>query len=277
VLHVIESNLTRHLIKSDYIKQKCEKQHQNYIQTCATKNIAVDPHKGLKDKMSLEEKIIIVNTIYKQRLDSLDIAFSFLLGINAGTRGCSSRQFTLSDLNLSYGFGPESTAPRNRTLLIVLRKGAFSKENFSTDHQVGVQRHRDYRLCAVFATAALVISKLRQIGESLNFFAIEGVRCVWWDIPLNNYDTLDDEASAMRDVLKKAEIESSGKVTHHRLQAVQEAGANDLNSEQISTMTKHISDKLHQSYVPEANKITMKVMSGFEKVSCNFHVLVFYF
>jgi hypothetical protein len=274
VLRNIESNLTRKLEKNDYIEQKCDKQHQNYIEKCASKNIDVDPHKGLKDKMSHDEKLSIIQTIYTSRRESLDIAYSFLIGINAGTRGCSSRQFTLSDLNLSYGFGPESIAPRNKTLLFVLRKGSFSKENFSSEHQVGVQRHRDFRLCAVFATAALVISKLRTIGNTLDFIKIKGVPCSWWDIKLNVFETLEAESHAMREVLKNSGVEYCGKITHHRLQAVQEAGSNDLNGEQISTFTKHINDKLHQSYVPEANKVAMKVMSGFEKVSIIFLVIL---
>jgi hypothetical protein len=272
VLHRIESNLTQNLQKSNFIKQKCEKQHQNYIATCATKNLVVDPHKGLKSKMTAEEKVNIISTIYNHRKDSLDLAFSFLVGINAGTRGCSSRQFTLSDLNLDCASGPESLPPRNKTLIFILRKGAFCKENFATDRQVGVQRHKNFKLCAVFATASLVIMKLRSIGPSLNFFWYknQGVRPNWWDIPLNVYENLEDESHAMRDVLKKAGVNMCGKITHHRLQAVQEAGSKDLTGEQISTMTKHITDKLHVAYLPEVNQVTMKVMSGFEKVSSDF-------
>jgi hypothetical protein len=76
---------------------------------------------------------------------------------------------------------------------------------------------------------------------------------------------------------KNACVYTSGKVTHHCLQAVQEAGSYDLTGEQISTMTKHITDTLHVAYLPEVNKVTMKVISGFEKVSTYFLIFKFFF
>jgi hypothetical protein len=67
------------------------------------------------------------------------------------------RGMRFCDLNISYGFGPEEAPPRNKTLLLVLRKGDYHKDRYSSNQQVGVQCHRDYRRCAVFATALLVI------------------------------------------------------------------------------------------------------------------------
>ena len=76
--------------------------------------------------------------------------FSYSWGKNAGVCGASTRAMVLCDLNLSYGFGPELFAPRNRTLLLILRKGFVHKDKHTTDKQVGVQRHRDYKQCSVF-------------------------------------------------------------------------------------------------------------------------------
>jgi hypothetical protein len=160
--------------------------------------------------------------------------------------------------------------------MLVLQKGAVSKEKFSSHHQVGVQRHRDFRLCAVFATSALVISKLRMIGDSLNCLYQKNVHSSWWDFPINFFETLEDDSHAMRQFLKDLDIDTCGKVTHNRLQAVQEAGVNNLNSDKICTMTKCMKDKLHQSYIPETNKVLIKVMSGLEKVSKYSLFILFY-
>jgi hypothetical protein len=54
------------------------------------------------------------------------------------------------------------------------------------------------------------------------------VYCSWWDIPVNVFETLEEESHSM-----------------HHLQAVQIAGAKDLNNKQICTMAKQITDKLH--------------------------------
>ena len=70
----------------------------------------------------------------------------------------------------------------------------------------------------------------------------------------------------MRDVHKHTVVDSS-KVTHHRSQAVQYAGSQGLTMEQVQTLTKHMTNKLHVSYQPEVEAECMKVMSGFRKVS----------
>jgi alpha-galactosidase/6-phospho-beta-glucosidase family protein len=89
-LNNIESKYTRNLVKIDFIQQQCKQQQKNYFEKCVTRNVAVDPHKGLKDVMSHEENLSIINTIYTNSRNSLDIAFSFLIGINAGVRAYSS-------------------------------------------------------------------------------------------------------------------------------------------------------------------------------------------
>lgn len=231
-----------------------------------------DPHKGLKDVFSDEEIVKLVNNIWRLRGDSLDLIFSYTWGKNAGLRGASSRKMTLSDLNVSYGFGPELTAPRNRTLLLVLRKGTVHKDKHTTDKQVGVQRHRDYRQCSVFATAALLIMKLRSLENRIHFLRHDpNERAEWWDIPLNEFSNYSEESNAMRHVLAAAGLDLLGsKVTHHRTQAVQYAGSRGLQPWQVCTFTKHITEKFHSAYQPEVEEESMRVMSGFRKHESRF-------
>ena len=224
-----------------------------------------DPHNNLKDVMSPEAIDKLITYIYLHRSDSLDLAFLFLWGINGGVRGSSSRSFVLSDLFTSTGFGPERDPPRNMTLFAVLRKGNVTKDKHITDRQVGVQRHLDYRLCTIFATGMLVIHILRT-NPHVSFTKVAKKRASWWDIPLNRYTTYEQEAAAMKEVYQHTGVESA-KVTHFRFQAVQYAGSQGVTMEQVQTMTKHSTFKLHQAYQPEADLTCMKVMSGFGKVS----------
>lgn len=229
-----------------------------------------DPHKGLKDILSEEENVKLVRTIYSLRNDSHDLAFSYTWGRNAGVRGASSRALKFSDLNISTGFGPEIDAPRNRTLLMILRRGDVHKDNHGTDKQVGIQRHRDYRQCAAFATGMLLVTRLRELEGRLNFLHPDrNSRADWWDVPINKYENYHQEANAMRAVLDMADIETA-KTTHHRTQCVQIAGSRGLHPWQVSCLTKHIMDKYNSAYQPEAEEMTMKVMSGFRKHETRF-------
>ena len=204
-------------------------------------------------------------TIYQCRADSLDLAFLFLWGINAGVRGSTSRSFSLSDLYSSTGFGPEKRPPRNFTLMVVLRKGNVNKDKHITDRQVGVQRHLDYRLCTLFATGLAVINILRTT-PNIVFTKRVGERPAWWDIPLNRYTAYEQESAAMKNVYKNTQVDYA-KITHFRTQAVQYAGSQGASMEQVQTMTKHMTSKLHTSYQAEAEQELMKVMSGFSMVS----------
>jgi hypothetical protein len=235
-------------------------------------NAGTDPHRGLRDIYSNEETLKIIHSIWNMRVDSLDLLFSYTWGKNAGLRGASSRSVVLADLNVSYGYGPEPVKPRNRTLLLVLRKGSTHKDKHTTDRQVGVQRHHEYRQCSVFATACIVLFKLRLLDKDINFLHDNGaVRASWWDVPINQYSTYSAEGTAMRNVLADAGlIDDICKVTHHRTQAVQVAGAAGLMPHQIVTLTKHATDNLNTAYQPEAEEETLKVMSGFRKHESRF-------
>jgi hypothetical protein len=258
------------IVYSTVLLRAIEDSYQNHISHSNTAFASTDPHKGLKDLYSEEEAIILVDGIWKLRNDSLDLMFSYTWGRNAGVRGASSRKVTLCDLNLSYGFGPEEEAPRNRTLMMILRPGDVHKDRYTTAQQVGVYRHKDYRRCTVFATAALVIMKLRRLDSRVNFLNANP-RPVWWDIPLNQYDTYNMESSAMRQALQSADLfDKHTKVTHHRSMAIQHGGSRGLTPNQISTFTKHQQDKLNRSYMPEVEEETLKVMCGFKKHECRF-------
>lgn len=257
---------TAPLVFSNTIDQSVQRQQSYHTSMANIRNATVDPHKGLKDLLSEEDVLKISNTIYTERADCLDCAFTYLWGTNAAVRGSSCRIFTMCDLNISTGFGPENLPPRNRTLLLILRRGRLHKDNHVTDRQVGVQRHKDFHLCTVFGTAALVLSKLRALDTNLHFLKpmVPG-RVEWWDIPLTRYTQYSQMANTMNDVLEKAGVDFC-KSTHFRTQAVQYAGSRGLVSDQITTITKHVLDKLHSAYQPEVEEECMKVMSGFRKV-----------
>jgi hypothetical protein len=80
----------------------------------------------------------IVTQIIEVGNFSQDLHFIYCWGRNAAVRGASLRQMRFCDLNITTGFGPKASAPRDKTLLLVLRKGDYHKENHQTNRQVGV-------------------------------------------------------------------------------------------------------------------------------------------
>jgi Centromere DNA-binding protein complex CBF3 subunit, domain 2 len=267
----VENPGTNGLDMTPVIRNAIRQQQINHKAQSTVDNQGVDPHKGIKDLLSEEDNEKILNYIYKHRLDdSLDILFDYTWGRNAGVRGQSSRSFVLNDLNLSTGFGPETAAPRNRTLLLILRKGNIHKDRFTVDRQVGVYRHVDYRQCAVFATGLLLIRRLRYLNNTISFTKPRKNRpALWWGKSLTRFDDYDAAAHAMTEVLKGTKVELN-KVTHHRTQAVLLGGARGLNDEQISRFTKHKTDKLHTSYSAEVEEEALNVMAGFRKAEPRF-------
>ena len=169
---------------SDRINRAMADQQLDHAEYTSVAYAASDPHKGLKDLFSERQTVQLVDGMWK-RNDSHNLLFAYTWGRNAGVRGDTTRKVVLCDLNLSNGFGPETSPPRDCTLLLILRKG-LTKDKHNTTQQVGVQRHRDYRRCTVFATAVLVILKLRELGDNINFFkGAPGKPADWWQVPVS--------------------------------------------------------------------------------------------
>ena len=178
----------------------------------------------------------------------------------------------LADLNVSSSFGPAGRKNLEKMVLVVMRKGNLHKERHDTDKQAGAQRHREYRKCSVFATAVLVIMKLRELDHLISFKRGDtDKRATWWDIPLTEYNSYSEESSKMRLALADANlVDRYANLTHHRSMMVQYAGSRGLQPYQINTMTKHMLEKMHSAYQPEVEEETLKVMSGFRKSESRF-------
>ena len=150
-------------------------------------NPGSDPHYGLKDALSLNDRLNIMRYIYRNRRDWADASVNFVYGHNGAVRGASNRSLLLSDLNMSWSFGPEPEGPLSRALLLVIRKGGAHKDRHEQDKQICFWRHRNYLLCSVFATAAHIITKLQ--GLDLEFKQPDkSKRPKWWDIPFLEWE-----------------------------------------------------------------------------------------
>jgi hypothetical protein len=236
----------------------------NKAKNLATNGNGTDPHKGLKDLLPVPDREKIMRYIYASRTDWGALSVSFTWGQNAGLRGHSMRGMVYADINMSKGFGPEEAGPRARMPLLVLRKGCRNKDNFATDKQVGCWRHKNYLLCPVFALAKQVPGDLKN-NPTINFTHEKPLeRAAWWDTELIDIQSYSQQSSAVKEVYEKTGVISC-KLTHHRTLAVQHAGSEGLAPFQISTMTKHMLDKLHSSYMCEVDKEVCKVMAGFTK------------
>jgi hypothetical protein len=149
------------MVCNPQIQAAVNQQQENRLNMPSSK-LGTDPHKGLKDLLSENDKIKIVNNIWRDRTrDWGSLLTSFLWGNQAGVRGASSRKFLLSDLFTSRGFGPARDGPRSMTLLLTLRGGgpqSVHKDKFTSDRMVGCWRHRVPSLCAVGSVAFHLIN-----------------------------------------------------------------------------------------------------------------------
>ena len=239
----------------DCVTTALERQRVEKLQPDSTESTrrAPDPHKGLKDVLPEPDRQLIMEHVFRFRKDWKECGISICWGNNAALRGASLRQFVLSDLNLSRGFGPEKSGPLARAMMFVLRRGDVHKERRDTDQQVCSWRHRDYRLCGVFSLALGLIYTLSN-DNTINFYQPDKKkRADWWDIPLLNWDKWSDSGSAMRQIYKETGIISS-KLTHDRCHAIQYGGSEGLAPHQIHSVSKHQTDKYSKSYQSEADR-----------------------
>ena len=215
-----------------------------------------DPHKGLKDVLTLPQRRTILQYIYRSWPDWKDASVFFTWGLNVGVRGHSNRNLTLCDLNMSAGYGVEKEGPLSRTLLLIMHKGDVHKDRKDTDQQVGCWRHKHYELCSVFATAAHVVYTL--FSKNVSFLHENKNECAaWWDLPLVEWESYSETANSTKQIFKATAIESC-KVTHLRTNAVQAAGFEGLQPHQINTLTKHMVEKMFSAY----QSIVEKEVSG---------------
>ena len=219
-------NIAAFVVQSAITDQGEIEQQAYFNEVGSQMNLGVDPFLGIKgDLMTLAEKRVIMTNIMT-RNDWQALGTSFLWGSNAGLRGASNRCVLISDMYVSNGFSPCG----GPCLSIILRKGDVHKSRFTTNRLVGCIRHKDYLLCAIGITAANIISLLITLGPGFSFLRPnKKLRAPFWDVALIEYNTLNEETSAMKQVYRATGVESC-KVTHHRSNAVMWAAAHDQTS-----------------------------------------------
>ena len=248
---------------SPKVKEAINQQQENRKNT-PNSSIRGCPHRGLKDVLSEADKKKIISHILRHRSDWGSLNTSFTWGNQAAVRGASTRKCGFAELYMSVGFGPAKEGPRASTLLLVLRPGEMNKDRFTTARMVGCWRHREPLLCAVGHLSLHMINRLR-LDSDIHFLHEELTEDAdWWGTPLIDFDTLNDETGPMKEVYKATGVEGC-KLTHNRTYAVQQAGSAGLAPYQINSLTKHMIEKIHKSYLPELDKEACKVMAGFSK------------
>ena len=152
-----------------------------------------DPHYGLKDNLATRDRLTIMNYIYKYRTNWAQEGFTFTWGNQAAIRGASNRKFVYADLRMSRGYGAEEEGGLSRALLVVLRKGPIHKDRHDKDDQVAVWRHKEYKLCSVFSTAAHILTCLKN-DNTINFLHEDkNKRASWWDKEIIDLENKDGE------------------------------------------------------------------------------------
>jgi hypothetical protein len=152
-----------------------------------------DPHYGLKDNLATRDRLKIMDHIYRVRTNWAQESFTFTWGNQAAIRGASNRKFVYADLRMSRGYGAEEEGGLSRALLVVLRKGPIHKDRHDKDDQVAVWRHKEYKLCSVFSTAAHILTTLKN-DNVVNFLHEDkNKRASWWDKEIIDLDNKDGE------------------------------------------------------------------------------------
>lgn len=253
-------------VESEIVKKALETQKTKQAQRTLARSAQRDPHKGLKDRMPVDDQLTLLRYIYSARSDWAAASLSFNWGIQGAVRGASNRKLTLCDLNMSFGFGPVERGENAKALLLVIRKGPIHKDRHDTDHQVGAWRHKHFELCSVLSTAMSVVWYLVQHQDSIHFkYDKREKKAEWWGIPFLDWEKYSDTANAFKEIYEKTGVENS-KLTHLRTTALQTLGFFDLAPHQTNSHTNHIIDKKHDSaYGPVATRDTLKVSSGFNR------------
>ena len=115
--HVFEP-LEKHLRDRPMVSNALARQYL-FEMNAKPANPGSDPHKGLKDILSVEECHQCMNFIYNDN-DWGALGIHFLYGQNGAIRGHSNRNLKYCDIKVSRGFGPEEGIG---ALLVIIRKG----------------------------------------------------------------------------------------------------------------------------------------------------------
>jgi hypothetical protein len=263
--HLESRNCPEFSYKSGVVVSEAISQQVENRRNMPNTALGTDPHKGLKDVLPEADRVKLLTHIHRTRADWGSLGTSFSWGNNAGIRGASSRSLVFVDLFMSRGVGTTRDGDTARTLILVLRKGPIHKDNHASDGMVGSYRHRVYILCSIFNVSLHVINLLRQDDE-IHFYHYDPLttRAIWWDKQLILYETLSHESGPMQQVYDATGVKGC-KLTHNRTYAVQQAGSEGLAPHQVSSLTKHMQDKLNKCYLPEVDKEACRVMAGFSK------------
>ena len=161
-------------------------------------NPGQDPHYGLKDNLSIHDRLKIMDyIIYNQGARWGPTSFTFTWGNNAAIRGASNWTLVFADLRMSLGYGAEEEGKLSRALLVVLRKGPIHKDRHDKDDQVAIWRHKHYKVCTVFSTAAHILWSLKK-DNAINFLhADKSKRASWWDKEIIDVQNKDGKYSAV--------------------------------------------------------------------------------
>ena len=198
-------------------------------ETGGTGNPGGDPHKSLKDNRRQADRNALMKYIYANRQDWGPAAVSFSWGLNAGVRGASNRSLTYCDINLSYGFAPPCANDNHddgnhAALLLIICSGEQHKDRHETDQQVACWRHKRYKECSIFATAAHLVWAISG-NNDINFKQPnKKARGSWWDIPLIDWEHYSETSNATEQIFRGAGVTTSTNKTHHRTAALQHGG-----------------------------------------------------
>ena len=267
---------------SPSVKKALETHTRLYVQRI--KGNVDDPHADLPTNVLSEDDCLKILRIAIENPNWKDMCLTWTTCTQTFLRNDSMRKLHMRHLRCNSTHGPACGRDEtsnfgagwgfaDREMITYILDKYVHKCRDEKKQEVGAWRHKNFLNCSVGHLAMNLFVRLYADAE-INFF---GARVgedtpMWWNRPLIaewNHDTAAYDA--FETLLDNAGLKWA-KVTHLRKLGIEQATAlGGLHSNQVSTMSKHRTEKGKMAvYETEIARPVCSVMAGFTKEGCYF-------
>jgi len=245
----------------------------------------VDAHKHRPTKhpspsQELELLDIAWRDVRSSRQGCLPLGINFLISWNCAmqgfTRGDEVRRCRLPDLCHEINYGPwrladdglsriqDMSSPKG--IISLIQQPLNTKQMSNRAHAVGFFRHRDWRRCATSVIAFSIMARFRYMTHSdlESFFQIDSNgNPNWYKYFLIDWRSYHTMGNTFREFMSYAGVEYT-KLTHVRKLGITRAHQLGADRENIILLSKHTTQRVDMSYLPELPYQAMLACAGYD-------------